>query len=77
MGKRKVKLSLCLTKDNAMKIHGGMEVQIHVFLTSDLLGGEPSASSSCHFTPGERFLGTPWTEGRVDPRAGTGNMEKL
>jgi hypothetical protein len=30
----KVKLSLWLTKYNAMKMYGGVEVQLHAFLTS-------------------------------------------
>jgi hypothetical protein len=37
----KVKLSLCLNiKHYAMKMYGGVDVQIHVFLTSALVGGE-------------------------------------
>jgi hypothetical protein len=40
----KVKLSLYLTKHYAMKTYGGVDVQIHVFLTSALVGGEWSAS---------------------------------
>jgi len=34
--KVKVKLSLCLTKHHAMNTCGGVEVQLHVFLTSAL-----------------------------------------
>jgi hypothetical protein len=36
-----------------MKMYGGVDVQIHVFLTSALDGGEQSASRSSHFTPGK------------------------
>jgi hypothetical protein len=48
----KVKLSLCLTKHYAMKAYGRMDVQIHYFLTSALVGGEFLASSSGRFTSG-------------------------
>jgi hypothetical protein len=37
-----------------MKAYGGTDVQIHIFLTSALAGGEWSASYSGRFTPGER-----------------------
>jgi hypothetical protein len=32
-----------------MKTYGGVDVQIHVFLTSTLAGGEWSASRPCSF----------------------------
>jgi hypothetical protein len=41
--KVKVKLSLCLIKHYAIKAYGGMDVQIHIFLISALVGGEWSA----------------------------------
>jgi hypothetical protein len=50
--KIKVKLSLCLTKHYAMKTSGGVDVKIHAFLTTALVG-EWSASRSCRFTPRE------------------------
>jgi hypothetical protein len=59
-----------------MKVYGGVDVSIHIFLTSALAGGEWSASRPCCFTPGERAFGTHWVGGWVDPRAGLGNMEK-
>jgi hypothetical protein len=34
-----------------MKAYGGVDVQIHIFFTSALVGGEWSASSPCRFTP--------------------------
>jgi hypothetical protein len=37
-----------------MNTYGGVDVQIHVFLTSTLVGGEWSASRPGSFTPGER-----------------------
>jgi hypothetical protein len=68
-GKGKVKSSLCLTKHHAMKAYGGVELYLHVFLTSALDGGEWSASRCGRFTPRERVPGTHWIGGRVGPRA--------
>jgi hypothetical protein len=48
-----------------MKAYGGGDVYIHIFLASALAGGEWSASSPCHFTPGERAPGTHWIGGWV------------
>jgi hypothetical protein len=53
-----VKFSLCLTKNQAMKRIGGVEVYLHTFLTSALDGGEWSASRPGLFTPRERDPGT-------------------
>jgi hypothetical protein len=36
-----------------MKVYGGVDVQIHVFLTSAVVGGEWSASSPGRLTPGK------------------------
>jgi hypothetical protein len=44
-----------------------VDVYIHVFLTSALVGDEWSASRLCRFTPGERALGT-LIGGWVDPQ---------
>jgi hypothetical protein len=52
-------------------------VQIHVLLTSALVGGEWSASRPCHFIPRERVPGTFWIGSLVDPRAGLGDTELL
>jgi hypothetical protein len=54
-----------------MKTYRGMDVYIHIFLTSALAGGEWSDSRPCRFTPGTHFIG-----GWVDPRSGLDNMEK-
>jgi hypothetical protein len=61
---------------NAMKAYGGVDVYIHIFLTSALAVGELSASHPGCFTRGERTPGTHWIGGWVDPRAGLDNVEK-
>jgi hypothetical protein len=52
--KVKVKLCLGLTKHHAMKTYARVGVQIQVFSTLALNGGECSASHLGRFTPGER-----------------------
>jgi hypothetical protein len=59
-----------------MKAYGGVDVQIRIFLTSALSGGEWSASSPGRFTTGERAAGTHWIEGCVRPKAGLEDLEK-
>jgi hypothetical protein len=58
-----------------MKAYGGVDVYIHVFLTSALVGGE-SASRPGRFTREERAPGTHRIEGWVGPRAGLDDVEK-
>jgi hypothetical protein len=53
-----------------MKPYGGVNVKIHVFLTSALEGGQFHA-------PGERTPCTHWTGGWVGPRAGLDDLEKI
>jgi hypothetical protein len=53
-------LCASLIKHHAMKTYDGVEVQLHVFLTSALDGGEWLALRPCRFTPGERARGTNW-----------------
>jgi hypothetical protein len=70
--KKKVKLFLCLLmKHYAMKAYGGVNVKIHIFLTSALVGCEWSASRPSRFTPD-----THWIGGWVNPRAGLNDVEK-
>jgi hypothetical protein len=66
---KKIKLSLCLTKHHTMKMYWGVEVELHVLLTSALDGGEWSVLRPGRFTPRERAPGTHWIGGWVDPRA--------
>jgi hypothetical protein len=60
-----------------MKAHGEADVEIHIFLTLALVGGEWSASSLCLFTPGKTATGTHWIGGWVGPRNGLDNMEEI
>jgi hypothetical protein len=59
-----------------MKAYGGVDVYVHIFLTSSLAEGEWSASRPCRFTSGERAPGTHWIGGWVDPRACLDDVEK-
>jgi hypothetical protein len=46
-----------------MKAYGGVDVQIHIFLTSALAGGKWSASRPGRFIPVERGPSTHWIGG--------------
>jgi hypothetical protein len=59
-----------------MKAYGGVDVQIHIFVTSAVAGGERLASRPGRFTPGERTRGTHWIGDCVGPRAGLDNVVK-
>jgi hypothetical protein len=59
-----------------MKAYGGVDVQIHIFLTSALVGGDCQLHAPASFTPAERALGTHWIGGWVGPRAGLDDVEK-
>jgi hypothetical protein len=58
-----------------MKAYGGVDVQIHIFLTLALVGGEWSASCAGCFAPGETAPRTHWIVW-VDPRVGMDDVEK-
>jgi hypothetical protein len=59
-----------------MKTYGGVDILIHIFLTSALVGGKWSASHPGCFTPGKEPPDTHCVGGWVDPKAGLENMEK-
>jgi hypothetical protein len=59
-----------------MKTYGGVAVQIHVFLTSALVGGEWSVLRPGRFTSGERAPGTHWIGSWVGPRVGLEDVER-
>jgi hypothetical protein len=50
-----------------METYGRVDVQIHVFLTSALVGGEWSASRPWRFIPGENAPGSQGIGGWVGP----------
>jgi hypothetical protein len=51
-----------------MKAYVGVDVWIHVFLISALVGGEWPASYPCRFTPREITTCARWIEDCVGPR---------
>jgi hypothetical protein len=59
-----------------MKAYVGVDVYIHIFLTSALAGGEWSASRPGLITPGESARGTHWIGGLVNNRAGMDDVGK-
>jgi hypothetical protein len=59
-----------------MKTNGGVDVQIHIFFTSALVGGEWSSSCPGRCTPGEKAARTHWKGGWVGPRTGLDDVEK-
>jgi hypothetical protein len=60
-----------------MKAYGGLDVQIHISLTSALVGGEWLAPRPGRFTPGEGAPGTHWTGGWVGRRTSLDDLEKI
>jgi hypothetical protein len=59
-----------------MKTYWGVDVYIHIFLTSALTGGEWSASRPGRFTAGDKAPGTHSIGGWVDLRTGLEDVEK-
>jgi hypothetical protein len=59
-----------------MKAYGGVDVQIHIFLTSALAGGEWSASRPFRFIPGETASDSNWIGGWLGPSASMDDVEK-
>jgi hypothetical protein len=60
-----------------MQMYTRMDVQIHVFPTSALVGGEWSASRTGRLTRGETAHGTHLIGDWVGPRAGLDDVEKI
>jgi hypothetical protein len=60
---------------HAMRTNGGVEVQLHSFLTKALDGDKWSASHPYRLTLGKRAPGTHWIGGWVGPRAGLDAVE--
>jgi hypothetical protein len=65
----KCKVPCASTQHHTMKAYWVVQVQLHVFLTSALDGGEWSASHPGCFTPRVRYPGTHWRGGWVGPWA--------
>jgi hypothetical protein len=59
-----------------MKVYGRVDLWIHIFLTSALVGDEWSGSRTGRFTPRKSTPGTHWIGGLVDPRVGLDDVEK-
>jgi hypothetical protein len=59
-----------------MKMYGGVDALIQVYLTSTLVRGEWSASRPGHFTSEERAPSIYWIGGWVGPRASLDAAEK-
>jgi hypothetical protein len=59
----------------AINAFGGMDVQIHIFLTSALAEGEWLASCPGRFTPGEKAPGTYWIRWTPEPICTTWRRE--
>jgi hypothetical protein len=57
-----------------MKTYRGVDVEIHVFFTSALVGSEWSDSLPGRFNPGERAPSTDWIGDWVGPRTGLYDM---
>jgi hypothetical protein len=55
-----------------MKAYLGVDVEIHIFLTSAIVGGERLDLLPGRFTPGERAHVTHWIGGWVDPQNQSG-----
>jgi hypothetical protein len=59
-----------------MKTYGGVDVEIHVFLTSALVEGKWSAPRPGRFNPEEGDHDTHWIRGWVGPRTGLEDVDR-
>jgi hypothetical protein len=59
-----------------MKAYGGMAVEVHIFLTSELLGASGQLHSSAALPPGKGPPCSHWIGDWVDPRAGLVDVEE-
>jgi hypothetical protein len=59
-----------------MKAYGGVDIEINIFFTSALAGGEWSASGPGRFTSGERVPDTHRIGGFVDLRTCLDDVKK-
>jgi hypothetical protein len=57
-------------------VYRGVDVYIHIFLTSALVGSEWSASRPYRFIPGERTHGTHWIGEGVGLRTDLDDVER-
>jgi hypothetical protein len=57
-------------------VYGEVDVQLHIFLTSALVGDELSASRPDRFIPVKGTPGTHWIRDKVDPRSCLDDLEK-
>jgi hypothetical protein len=57
-------------------MYAGVDIYIHIFLTSAVVGGEWSTSHPGRFIPGKELSLTHYIVGWVNPRAGLDDMEK-
>jgi hypothetical protein len=69
-------LSCALTEHNAMNTHGGMEVQLHAFVTSTLDGGGQPHVPAALPSGKERPLPIRQRLGGSQSRSGRGDKEK-
>jgi hypothetical protein len=59
-----------------MKINRGVDIEIHIFLTSALLEVSGQLHAPASLPTGKAPPGTHWLWGWVDPRAGLDDLEK-
>jgi hypothetical protein len=70
-----LKISLCLIKNNSMKVHGGLDSQLHAFLIP-APGGGYYFQALIALKPGEISPDNHWIENGVGPRACLDTVEE-